>query len=276
MSCPIPNRSSSSCAFSVIIPTHNHGQLLEFALRSVQRQSLQDFEIIIIGDGITAEGRACVSHFMESEPRLRFFDFPKGPRLGEAYRHKLILEEARGQNICYLCDDDMLFPSCLEVMQHWLQRYDFVHPLPVFINEQGEYGVASGFLGLDVVRQRLVADSSYNFIGLSGTCHTRSMYQRLPYGWRTSPQGIATDHYMWQQILAQTWCTAYTHPRPLTLHFPDKPRKAWSVAERIAELTRWEALLLAPDGEIQIATKAITYLLQVATEQAERLRPNQR
>lgn len=266
------SKFAKHCAFSVIIPTHDHGPIIDFAIRSVLRQTLQDFELLIVGDGISEVGRETVLKAQSQDSRVRFFDLPKGPRLGEAYRHHIILEEARGQNICYLCDDDMLFPECLHHMASQLKRHDFVHPLPVFITVDGQYGVASGFLGLDVVRRRIVEDLSYNFIGLTGTCHTMKMYRKLPHGWRTTPEGIATDHYMWQQVLAQSWCNAYTYPRPLTLHFPDKPRRPWTLEERSAELFSWEQRMLAHDGEMQLATQALAYLLQVCTEQAEKLR----
>ncbi len=39
-------------AASVLIPTHDHGPLLQRALASAQRQSVEDIEILVVGDGV--------------------------------------------------------------------------------------------------------------------------------------------------------------------------------------------------------------------------------
>src|SRR2546425_60792 len=54
---------------TVLIPTHDHGDLIEFPLRSVLNQTLQDFEVFVAGDGMTDEGRACPRPG-EATPRL--------------------------------------------------------------------------------------------------------------------------------------------------------------------------------------------------------------
>src|SRR5205085_4915460 len=92
---------------TVLVPTHNHGYLIDFALRSVLNQTLQDFELLVVGDGMSDEGRERVRGFMAKDPRVRLFDFPKGPRRGEMHRHRVLTEAARGQIVCYLSDDDM-------------------------------------------------------------------------------------------------------------------------------------------------------------------------
>ena len=39
--------------FTVVIPTHNHADTLSYAVRSVLWQTCQDFELFIVGDGVT-------------------------------------------------------------------------------------------------------------------------------------------------------------------------------------------------------------------------------
>ena len=36
-------------------------------------------------------------------------------------------------------------------------------------------------------------------IGLTGVAHTMDAYRRLPHGWRTTPEGMPTDRWMWLQ-----------------------------------------------------------------------------
>ena len=38
---------------SVLLPTHGHAATLPHAVRSVQRQGVDDLEILICGDGVT-------------------------------------------------------------------------------------------------------------------------------------------------------------------------------------------------------------------------------
>ncbi len=48
---------------------------------------------------------------------------------------------------------------------------------------------------------RDVARGRSGSIGLTGVAHTMEAYRRLPHGWRTTPEGMPTDHWMWLQFL---------------------------------------------------------------------------
>ncbi|WP_332688176.1 aldehyde dehydrogenase family protein, partial [Devosia sp.] len=50
----------------------------------------------VVGDGASAETRDIVEEFAHNDPRIRYFDFSKGQRHGEAHRH-IVLQEARGE-----------------------------------------------------------------------------------------------------------------------------------------------------------------------------------
>lgn len=256
--------------FTIIIPTHDHGDLIQYCLRSILRQSCQDFEVIVIGDGISTEGQECVASFCAQDNRITLKSFPKGPRLGEAYRHDIIKHHARGSLICYASDDDLLLPRHLEYMGAALKEHDFVHPLPAFVNTRDEVNIAAGSLIIDAVRRRLLRQKHYNFIALHGTTHTREFYLRLPFGWRTTPVGTPTDLYMWQQFLAEPTCKALTHRALSMLHFPSPDRRSWTHAQRHAELRAWEALLSEPAGELEIYTRALSNLALTRTWETER------
>lgn len=259
-------------ACTVLLPTHAHGGLIAFALRSLQRQTLTGFEALVVGDGITDEGRRVVREFAAADPRIRLFDLPKGPRHGERHRHTVLTEHARGRCVVYLCDDDLLLPRALEVLCEALRERDFVHPLPVYVDATGALGVASGHLRYDAVVQRLLDGTDHNFIALSGAAHTLAFYRALPHGWRTTPPGVPTDLYMWQQVLAVPGCRRHMVPRPLVLHFPSPDRKAWPDARRQAELAHWDAIAAATDGELQIAALALDHLAEAQWARDERLR----
>jgi hypothetical protein len=88
--------------------------------------------------------------------------------------------------------------------------------------------------------------SGKNRIPLSCGAHTLELYRRLPYGWRTSPEDVSSDLYMWQQILAMPGCRGASATRPTLLHFPTSGRPGWTSDERLAELERYAARLGDP------------------------------
>src|SRR5689334_22302726 len=122
---------------TVVIPTHDHGRLLELAASSALAQTCADFELFIVGDGATDETRETATALVDRDDRVRFLDHPKGPRLGEAYRHE-VLAGARGEIVCYLADDDLWLPNHLEVMLDLLGRVDVASARAIKIDESGD------------------------------------------------------------------------------------------------------------------------------------------
>lgn len=57
--------------FSIIIPTFNREFILGETLRSVQNQSYDNWEAIIVDDGSTDQTKALVESF--DEPRFKYF-----------------------------------------------------------------------------------------------------------------------------------------------------------------------------------------------------------
>jgi len=221
---------------TVIIPTFNHGRLLFSSVGSVLRQSVADFEIFIIGDGITEETRDVIGQLLATDKRIRYFDNPKSPRTGEAYRH-LALQEASGEVVCYLSDDDLWWPNHLEVFCASLKKLDFVHSAPCWVRPENQVYCSLVDLGVPEWREWTLQGGSP--LALSFCGHTMEFYRRLPYGWRSTPAGHYTDHYMWQQMLSiegvRPGCT-WLHT---VIGFPASQRRDWSLERREKELLFW-------------------------------------
>ncbi len=242
-------------AAAVLVPTHNHGRLLELAVGSALAQSIPDIEILIVGDGVDEATREVAIELCKGDDRVRFFDNEKGPRHGEVHRHAA-LQHATGQIVCYLSDDDLWLRDHVATMLEMLQDADFAHSLPVGIRADGSVMTWVGNLGVTSSRKQVVENQ--NFIPFSCGAHTLDRYKRLPHGWRTTPTGIHTDVYMWSQILSDAQCVARSGNRPTTLHFPSSLRPNMTPDDRLGELTTWQSRVDSPSFESELIALVIS------------------
>ena len=221
---------------TVLVPTHDHGETLRYAVGSALRQTVQNLEVFIIGDGVPDTAKQIVAELIDNDSRVRFFDHPKHERRGEPYRHAA-LSEARGRVVCYLCDRDIWLPDHVENVLGLLENADFANTLSLHVLPGDTLHVFPVDLSIPAYRQMHL--NGLNRVALSCAAHTMAIYRNLPYGWRTTPNALPTDLYMFQQFLAQPECCAVSGVHPTAITFPSPPRKEWSMEKRSAEIERW-------------------------------------
>ena len=102
---------------SVVIATHNRPAALRQALRSVLGQTLQDFEILVIGDACRPETAALTAEF--DDPRVIYINLPVnfGEQSGP---NNIGFARARGRFVALLNHDDLWFPDHLAAMTGWI------------------------------------------------------------------------------------------------------------------------------------------------------------
>jgi glycosyltransferase involved in cell wall biosynthesis len=230
----------------------------------VQEQTVDDLEIFVVGDGVPDETRELVAEAEKGDPRIRFFDNPKGPRNGEIHRHAA-LAEARGEIVCYQADDDLWFPDQVAELRDLLTAADFAHTVALSVAPDGSLTPWLAALETGVLRALMLHGP--NFVPLSAAGHTLAAYRALPFGWRTTPRPIWTDLYMWQQFLAQPGLRFASGSRPGVFNFPSPGRRDWALPDRLGELERWQGFLAGPawrDREPAVSTRC--------AEATERLR----
>ena len=98
---------------SFIVPIYNMERLLPRALRSLQAQTLTDFEAILINDGSKDGSAALCAQAAAEDARFRFIDQPNG---GVAAARNAGLDAARGEYIFFLDPDDWVEPDAAEVL----------------------------------------------------------------------------------------------------------------------------------------------------------------
>ena len=103
---------------SVVIPLYNKAAYVQRALVSIARQTLSDFEVIIVDDGSTDDGGRIVASYPDSRFRL-ITQRNAGP--GPARNRGIA--EARGSLIAFLDADDEWLPDYLEESVRLLEAY---------------------------------------------------------------------------------------------------------------------------------------------------------
>ena len=97
-------------AVSVLMPTYRQAHFLPRAVRSLQAQRLEDWELIVVDDGSPDETAATVKGFA-ADPRIRYERLEHNTGLGAACNRGLGLAQA--PLIAYLPSDDIYDPDHL-------------------------------------------------------------------------------------------------------------------------------------------------------------------
>ena len=108
----------SSPKVSIIIPTYNRLELLKRALKSVEQQTFQDFEIIVVDDG-SNDGTKDFFRGYKNQ-KLNYF-FKENEGLPSKSRN-FGIAKANGQYIAFLDCDDYWYPTKLEKQVDFLEK----------------------------------------------------------------------------------------------------------------------------------------------------------
>lgn len=100
----------SAVHFSVVIPAYNAAGTLRSTVTSVQAQTDQDFEIIIIDDGSTDETLKVMLEFAASDLRIRAVSKPNS---GVSDTRNFGAKLAKGKLLAFLDADDQWHPTKL-------------------------------------------------------------------------------------------------------------------------------------------------------------------
>ncbi|QEO08657.1 glycosyltransferase family 2 protein [Protaetiibacter larvae] len=97
-------------AISIIMATYNRSNVLVHAIESVRAQTVDDWELLVVGDACTDDTEEVVASFRD--PRIRFVNLPvnMGDQSGP---NSVGIRLARGRRIAWLNHDDLWFPDHL-------------------------------------------------------------------------------------------------------------------------------------------------------------------
>jgi len=199
---------------SVLIPTYNRENFLRLALESLVTQTSRDFEVIVYDNASTDGTKACVESFVDRLPLVRYVRQP----VNVGYTANCIdcLNNAEGDYVKYLFDDDLLEPECIGVMATCLDDHPEValvtskrtridengNPLPDIPATRGATAYDTLFTGRELIEE--VLKQRLNFIGEPSTVMFRKNLLYEPFGTLAGNSFIVnSDIALWFQLLTR-------------------------------------------------------------------------
>ena len=199
----------SAPLFTVICPAYNASGTIEATLRSVQSQTFEDFEMVVVDDGSSDETPELIEAFAAEDPRIRLV---RQANAGTAGARNRALAEARGSLVSNIDNDDLWLPAYLESMVRAFQatpgvglcfcriwafndRSRLVHRQT--FDRAGDDPPQPRVIPARELEIGLLAD---NFIPASGTALTREALEAAG-GYDASPElGGSDDWDLWLRV----------------------------------------------------------------------------
>ena len=91
---------------SIVIPTNNRAELLRKSLDSVLLQNFQEWEIIVVDNGLAVNTGNLMSEYMKADPRIKYFKITKSSIEGISEYLNFGIAQSKGKYIARLDDDD--------------------------------------------------------------------------------------------------------------------------------------------------------------------------
>lgn len=96
---------------SVIVPVYNQEQYLEECISSIRRQTLAEWECIIVNDGSSDSSGEIARRFSEEDSRIRCFE---QENRGVSSARNLGMRHASGRYLCFVDGDDFIDAAFLK------------------------------------------------------------------------------------------------------------------------------------------------------------------
>lgn len=105
---------------SVIVPVYNTEKYIEKCLESLAKQTMQDFEVIIVNDGSTDNSKKVIKDYMKSRKlNIKYLEKENG---GLASARNYGVEKALGKYISFLDSDDYLDENLFSELEKYMDK----------------------------------------------------------------------------------------------------------------------------------------------------------
>ncbi|WP_052711223.1 glycosyltransferase family A protein [Pseudofrankia sp. DC12] len=256
---------------SVIIPTADRPGYLDRALRSLDRQSLRDFEVIVVADGGTPPEQ--VIDAWRGRLAITLLEVPQ--RRGVSHARNLGAASASGDLLAFLDDDDVFLPDHLAVAattladpsievaygaalvsDRWIDAIPRTADGAAVLRKGYPFDpgflLVANFIHTGAVTVRNYTGTSAQFDETLQHCEDWAMWLTLhAQGYRFAYTGACTSVYHQVQGASGTVAAAYQRsPTPFTLA-RRRLYASWPASDpRVAGYRRW---ITEFDGRLDVA-----------------------
>lgn len=208
---------------SIVLATYNRSGILAHAIESVRHSSLDDWELIIVGDCCTDDTAAVVASF--GDPRVTFLNLERN--VGEqSGPNNEGVRLARGRFLAFLNHDDLYFPDHLAGAIAYLERTrsDLVWSPILTVMPGTPDDLAAGRWQMRLLG--VMGDEAFDprtFVFASAWVLTRALADRVG-PWRPAHHTFVTSSQDW---LFRAWrggARMRQLPHPSVLAIPGGPR----------------------------------------------------
>ncbi len=103
--------------FSFVVPVYNCRQYIEECVESILKQTVSDFEILLIDDGSSDGSGELCNRLAGTDKRIRVFHKQNG---GASNARNFGIKQAYGQYIFFIDGDDTIEKNCIETIEPFL------------------------------------------------------------------------------------------------------------------------------------------------------------
>ena len=123
---------------SVIMPLYNSAPYLKDAIESVCRQSISNWELLIVNDASTDQSYSLAHKFTQKDKRIHLLSLSHNK--GTAYARNIAIRQAKGRFIAFLDSDDIWYPQKLEKQLNFMQNHQSTFSFCAYrrISEKGK------------------------------------------------------------------------------------------------------------------------------------------
>jgi glycosyltransferase involved in cell wall biosynthesis len=107
---------------SIIIPTYNRAHLISDTLNSIQQQSYNNWECIVVDDGSTDSTEALIRTYITKDSRFQYYQRPDTKPKGANACRNYGFDRSKGDFINWFDSDDVMLPNKLEIQLRALNQ----------------------------------------------------------------------------------------------------------------------------------------------------------
>ncbi|MGJ0535819.1 glycosyltransferase family 2 protein, partial [Enterococcus faecium] len=105
---------------SIVMPAYNASRFITESVNSVQNQTYNNWEIIIVNDASTDDTQYRLESMAKKDNRIKIINLEKN--MGAAYARNIAIKNTRGEFIAFLDSDDTWYPKKLERQLKFMER----------------------------------------------------------------------------------------------------------------------------------------------------------